>query len=846
MTQKLNTTLQFEFYCPLCSGLHARPASQLAELANRFAAQCTLTNLRNGLVANAGSVLGVIAADVRHGDRCTLQVSGPDEPAAYAALQHFVEEVLPGCEVPLVPTAPFARNQNPPRALPAVVGRCIFGVPVNRGIGQGRVVILRRMTFPDKVPARIASDPHHELARIKEAVESVRHRMGEKLKYSLGATGTAVLQADLAIAGDVFLMQKLTEQVRAGRSAPEAIIETGKFFIDLLTLSENQYIRERSADIEEVCVQLLEEVSGDGASPAAVELSEPSVLVGETLAPQQLLQLDRRWLQGLLLEHSGSTSHAIILARSLGIPTLVEVRNARALLTPGSEVVVDASRGFAVPALLPGVQRFYEIERRTLRRRQETWERQVKKASQTADGRRLEVAANASSSGEVSLAFENGADGIGLFRTEVIFLGRAEAPTEDEQYAIYSQAARDAGNRPVILRTFDIGGDKDVPYLNLARELNPFLGYRGARMYAEHQALLQTQLRAMLRASVAGNIQIMAPMISSVDEFVGFKASVEQAKQQLSKSDIPFRSDIKIGMMVEVPSVAFALDQFCTEVDFFSIGTNDLSQYFFASDRSNPRTGSMFGVRHPSFLGFLKQLVSQIRRAGKWVGMCGEMAADLRNFPLLLGLELDEISVPAAEIYELKRSVGRYSAADSVVLLDRSISCRTTAEVEQLLATPSFLQPESLLSDNLVLLESTSQTKEEVIHQMVDALYISGRTDDRQQLEEALWARETDGSTGFGHGFAIPHCKTAAVTADSICILRLKEPISWDVVDREQVSVIVLLALRESESANTTHMQVFSTLARKLINDDFREHLIGVNTADETTAYLATQLGISR
>jgi phosphoenolpyruvate-protein phosphotransferase len=846
MTQKLNTALQFEFSCPLSSGLHARPASQLAELANRFAAQCTLTNLRNGLVASAGSVLGVIAADVRHGDRCTVQVIGPDEHAAYAALQHFVEEVLPGCEVPLVATVPSARKQNPPRALPAAVGNCIFGVPVSRGIGQGKVVILRRITFPEKVPARTASDPHRELARIKEAVDAVRHRIREKLKHSLSATGTAVLQADLAIAGDVFLAQKLTEQVRAGKSAPEAIIEAGEFFINLLAHSENQYIRERSADIEEVCVQLLEEVSGDGASPAPIELNEPSVLVGETLAPQQLLQLDRRWLQGLLLEHSGTTSHAIILARSLGIPTLVGMRNARAVLTPGSEVVVDASRGFAVPALLPGVQRFYEVERRTLRRRQETWERQIKKASLTADGRRLEVAANASSSEEVSLAFENGADGIGLFRTEVIYLGRDEAPSEDEQYAIYSQAARGAGNRPVILRTFDIGGDKEVPYLNLVRELNPFLGYRGARMYADHHELLQTQLCAMLRASVAGNIQIMAPMISSVEEFVGFKASVELAKQQLSRSDIPFRSDVKIGVMVEVPSVAFALDQFCTEVDFFSIGTNDLSQYFFASDRSNPRTGSLFSVHHPAFLGFLKQLVFQIRRAGKWVGMCGEMAADLRIFPLLLGLELDEISVPAAEVHEFKRSVGRYSGADCVALMDRSISCRTTGEVEQLLAAQPFRQTESLLSDNLVLLESTSQTKEEVIHEMVDALYVSGRTDDRQQLEEALWARETGGSTGFGHGFAIPHCKTAAITADSICILRLKEPIGWDVVDREQVSMVVLLALRESESANTTHMQVFSTLARKLINDDFREHLIGVSTADEVTAYLAAQLGISR
>ena len=333
-----------------------------------------------------------------------------------------------------------ASANKPPRALLTADGTCIVGVPVSRGIGQGKVVILRRITLPGKYSARAVVDPYRELERMKDAVDAVRHRIGEKLKHSLTATGTAVLQADLAMAGDVFLVQKLTEKIRAGKSAAEAIIETGEFFIDLLAHSENQYIRERSADIEEICVQLLEQVGANNTAPAAIELSEPSVLVAETLAPQQLLELDRRWLQGLLLEHSGTTSHAVILARSLGIPTLVGMRNVRASLTPGSEVVVDASRGFAVPALSPGVQRFYERERNTLRRREENWDREIKKASVTADGQRLEVAANASSTEELSLAFENGADGIGLFRTEVIFLGRDEAPSEDEQYAIYSRS----------------------------------------------------------------------------------------------------------------------------------------------------------------------------------------------------------------------------------------------------------------------------------------------------------------------------------------------------------------------------------------------------------------------
>jgi multiphosphoryl transfer protein len=842
MTQRSDSSTQFAFSCPLPSGLHARPASHLAEVANQFASECTLTNLRNGLVANCKSVLGIIAADIRHGDRCTLHVRGLDEHAAHAALRRFVEEALPRCDVPLAGMAASSRSNKTPRPLQAANVTCIFGTPVSRGIGHGQVVILRKMTLPGNVSAEPGGDPHRELERIKEAVAAVRRRIGEKLKYSITPTGTAVLQADLAMAGDVLLVEKLTEQVLRGKSAAQAVVETGEFFIDLLGHSENEYIRQRSADIEEICLQLLEEVSG--VSPAAkVELREPSVLVAETLAPQQLLELDRRWLKAIVLEHSGATSHAAILARSLGIPTLAGVRNARLLLTPGREVVVDANRGFVVPQFSPTVRRFYEREQKTLERRKESWSRDVDKSAITADGRHLEVAANASSGEEVTQAFGNGADGIGLFRTEMIFLGREEAPSEEEQFAIYSEAARAAAGRPVVIRTFDIGGDKRVPYLNLPREENPFLGYRGARIYAEHHELLQSQLRAILRASTAGSVQIMAPMIASLEEFRQFKAAVAQARQYLAQNGIAFQPGIKIGVMVEVPSLAFILDQLSEEVDFFSIGTNDLSQYFFAADRGNPRIAALFSVRHPGFLRFLEQLVEKIHQAGKWVGMCGEMAADVRNLPLLLGLGLDEVSVPAAEVHDFKRAVAKLHAADCVNLLDRAIACGQTSEVDDLLVARQSHQPEPLLSDELVLLGSTSQTKEEVIQEMVDAFYISSRTENRDLVEEALWAREAEYSTGLGHGFAIPHCKTDAVAANSICILRLKDPINWDSIHGEQVRMVVLLALRKSEVANT-HMQVFSSLARKLDDDDFRQHLLKVESAEQVTTYLAEQLGL--
>lgn len=842
MTQKPDSSMQFAFSCPLSSGLHARPASHLAEIANQFASDCTLTNVRNGLVANCKSVLGIISADVRSGDQCALHVSGDDAHAAQVALKRFVEESLPQCDVPLAGIAPSAHSHNVPRPLTAANVACILGTPLSRGIGHGSVVILKRMTLPRTADTQTGGDPDRELQRVKEAVAAVRHRIGEKLKYSLTPTGAAVLQADLAMAGDVFLVEKLREQVVQGKSAGQAIVETGEFFIDLLGHSENEYIRQRAADIEEICLQLLEEVSGI-APAAAVELNAPSVLVAETLAPQQLLELDRRWLQAIVLEHSATTSHAAILARSLGIPTLAGVRNARRVLTSGREVVVDANRGFVVPQFSPAVRRFYGRESKTLERRRRSWSSPATPSAVTADGRQIEVAANAASGEETTLAFENGADGIGLFRTEMIFLGREHAPSEEEQFAIYSEAARIAAGRPVIIRTFDIGGDKKVPYLNLPSEDNPFLGYRGARIYAEHRGLLQSQLRAILRASAVGQIQIMLPMVATLEEVVAFKAEVAQAKQQLAEKGIAFQPEVKLGIMVEIPSVAFILDALCKEVDFFSIGTNDLSQYFFAADRGNLKVAPLLSVRHPAFLRLLQQIVSQVHQGGRWVGMCGEMAADPLNLPLLMGLGLDEISVPAAEVPELKRSISALRAADCAELLDRAVTCATSDNVDVLLTARPSNQVAPLLSDELVLLESTSATKEEVIQEMVDAFYVSNRTDDRDLVEEALWAREAEYSTGLGHGFAIPHCKTDAVSANSICILRLKEPIDWDSIHGEQVRMVVLLALRKSEVANT-HMQVFSSLARKLDDDSFRQHLLKLETAEQVTAYLAGELGL--
>jgi multiphosphoryl transfer protein len=845
MTQKASASLEFAFVCSLSAGLHARPASHLAEAANEFASECFLTNLRTGSVASLKSVLAIISADVRQSDRCIVRISGADEQAAHATLLRFIEHVLPGCDVPLAGVSAIPGAGVLPRVLQIADVKCCMGSSVSSGIGQGKVMLLTGLTLPSALSERAIADQDLELGQIKRSIAAVRARIREKIAHPKTSTETAVLQADLAIASDVSLAQKLIEHVSQGKSAGRAVLEAGDFFIDLLRRSDSEYIRERALDVEEICLQLLQEIYGVDFQAAPVELREPSVVVAETLAPQQLLGLDRRWLKALVLEHSGATSHAVVLARSLAIPTLVGVKNARLMLMPGQEVVVDAIRGFVVTQLSPAVQRFYEREQRTLALRQKYLPLQTTGPAITADGRTVEVAANASSYEDLSLAFEHGADGIGLFRTEMAFLHRDHAPSEDEQFAIYSEAARVAHGRPVIIRTFDLGADKAAPYLNLPVEQNPFLGYRGVRIYAEYRELLQTQLRAILRASAFGNIQIMVPMISSLEQVVQFKMEISEAKEDLARKRIAFRSDMRIGIMVEVPSAGFILDQLCAEVDFFSLGTNDLNQYFLAADRDNPKVTELSSVLHPGFLRFLKKIVQEIHDAGKWVGMCGEMAAEIRHLPVLVGLGLDEISLPAAGIPAAKSAISRLSAADCERALNEMMACREKAELEELLkrAQPSgSAQP--LLSKELVLLGSESKNKEEAMQEIVDAFYIAGRTDDRQRLEEALWSREAVYSTGLGYGFAAPHCKTEAVTADTIGVLKLSQAIEWGSVDSEPVNMIILFAMREPHLANR-HMQVFSKLARKLMNEEFRGYLLAIDNAHDMATYLAQQLEIS-
>jgi multiphosphoryl transfer protein len=835
--------VEFRFVCPLPDGLHARPASQIAKFVAEFVSQFWLVNQRTGTSANLKSPLDIISADVRGGDSCSIRILGPDQERAESALEQFLAQELAKENENFLPIEAVPLPEILPRALQSPAITRYPGVPVSPGIGKGKAVVVGRLSLSQPLNGESPASREQEERRVEHAIARLRARLQALLSRSMSAAEKAVLEAHQSIVDDVSFTERITASLAAGQSAGEALITTGKYFIALLKSSESAYVRERAVDVEEICLRLLEEIDGPRFGSARITLEEPSVLVAETLAPQQLLEIDRTWLSGLVLEYAGTTSHAVILARSLGIPTIVGVKDAPVILSPGEQIVVDANRGFVVPNGNPTVHRFYDREWQTQRWRQQALCRHSSARAITTDGHRIEVGANICSGEESAIALAQGAEAIGLFRTEFLFLGRERAPSEDEQFAAYAEAAR-GGKRRVTIRTIDVGGDKPIPLLNLPTESNPYLGYRGMRIYREHQDLFRTQLRAILRASAVGPIQIMAPMVSTIEEVLWLKEQLGELQEDFERQKIAFDPLLPVGIMIEVPSVAFNLDQFSAEVDFFSIGTNDLNQYFMAVDRDNARVAKLANVRQPSFLRFLKHIVDAVQRNGKWVGMCGEMAGDVRNLPLLLGLGLHGISVPSPEIPALKRTISRFSVDECRQLLLEAIECARLEEVDELLGNFSTHEPmQPLLDSELVIVNSDSRTKEEAIRELIDSLYIASRTENPDHLEGLVWAREQTCSTGLGHGFAIPHCRSDAVKANSIAILKLNRPIEWDALDQKPVSTVILLAVRESDTSNA-HLQVLAKLARRLMNAQFREEVSQLKESGEILSHLSRELQI--
>jgi phosphotransferase system enzyme I (PtsI) len=439
-------------------------------------------------------------------------------------------------------------------------------------------------------------------------------------------------------------------------------------------------MKERAADIRDVTKRVIAHLLGVQI-PNPSLISEEVVIIAEDLTPSDTAQLNRQFVQGFTTDIGGRTSHSAIMARSMEIPAVVGTKQATSSIENGVMVIVDGLDGDVIIDPSSEVIAQYEEKKANYEAQKAEWAKLVNEPTVTKDGQHVELAANIGTPDDVKGVLENGGEAVGLYRTEFLYMGRDQLPTEDEQFDAYKTVLERMEGKPVVVRTLDIGGDKELPYLNLPKEMNPFLGFRAIRLCLEEQDIFRTQLRALLRASSYGNLKIMFPMIATVSEFREAKAILLEEKEKLVANGTQVSDSIEIGMMVEIPSTAVMADQFAKEVDFFSIGTNDLIQYTMAADRMNERVSYLYQPYNPAILRLISMVIDAAHKEGKWAGMCGEMAGDQIAIPLLLGLGLDEFSMSATSILPARTQIKDLSKEQAQSVKEKVLAMSTTEEV---------------------------------------------------------------------------------------------------------------------------------------------------------------------
>ncbi|HUU06536.1 MAG TPA: phosphoenolpyruvate--protein phosphotransferase [Patescibacteria group bacterium] len=832
--------IAIDFAFPLVNGLHARPACLMQEACLPFAAACRFCNLRNGQRADVRSILELVASDTAAQDACRLEISGADEKKAGRALRAFLRQDLPRADDNLPPPASATVQAA---WLPPVfqhdAARVLPGRALAAGIGSARALVLQKTRM---VPLGFASgkkDAKKELRLFQDACREMEAELRSQAAAAKNATAAAIMKAHLAMISDPGFRKRISGLISKKKTtAAEAIAKTTATFSRTLRSSPSAYLRERAGDLEDIADRLYEKLYGQSTPYSPRTAPGAHVVVAASLPPSALLSLDRRRLHGLVLGDVGLTSHTAILARAFDIPTVALPAPAIKEISEGEELTVDGQRGLVCREPGPALKRYYKAERSKLQRQGLQLARLKGQQAQSADGCRIEIAANIGGAKELAGAWRHGAEAIGLFRTETLFLERDTPPDEDEQFAAYRQAVISAKDRPVIIRTLDIGGDKPLPYLSLPQEENPNLGCRAVRFYSEQQDLIKCQLRAILRAARHGNLKAMVPMVSAVEEVRLLRRLLAEAGAELRERKIPHAENIEVGIMVETPAAAFFLDRLSPEATFFSIGSNDLLQYFMAVDRGNAKLKDLFDPLHPAFLRLLFQVAAEAKKAGRWLGLCGEMAGDPAFLPLLLGLGLDELSMASGQIPKVKARLRQLKSDECRQLLQRAMQCSSPGEVHEMLRDFNDQPVEAeVVAPELIRLDSTSRNAGEAIKELCDLMELGGRVHDSKALEEAVWRREQQFATDLGFGFALPHGKATTVKSCTIAFLRPRRPIRWSGKNSAPVRAVLLIAI-PAAAKGQEHLKLIARLSRRLMHEDFREELLSLRDTDGVLAAL--------
>jgi phosphoenolpyruvate-protein phosphotransferase (PTS system enzyme I) len=558
----------------------------------------------------------------------------------------------------------------------------ITGIAASSGIAIAKAYRLETPNFT--VEKYDITDPQAEIERFEAAIVKAKGELEQIQAHALRELGddkAAIFSAHLLVLSDPELLNPVKDKIKAEKvNAEYAWNETTSMFVAMFESMDNEYMKERAADIRDVAKRVLAHLLGIAISNPSL-ISEEVIIIAEDLTPSDTAQLNRQYVKGFATDIGGRTSHSAIMARSLEIPAVVGTKCATAEIQNGDVVIIDGLDGQVVVNPSSDVLAHYEEKRERFEKQKAEWAKLVHESTVTSDGHHVELAANIGTPEDVKGVLANGAEGIGLYRTEFLYMGRSELPTEEEQFEAYKVVLEQMQGKPVVVRTLDIGGDKELPYLDLPKEMNPFLGFRAIRLCLEMQDMFRTQLRALLRASVYGNLKIMFPMIATLEEFRQAKAILLEEKEKLQHEGIPVAEEIEIGMMVEIPAAAVLADQFAKEVDFFSIGTNDLIQYTMAADRMNERVSYLYQPYNPAILRLVHHVIEAAHKEGKWAGMCGEMAGDELAIPILLGLGLDEFSMSATSVLRARSQMKKLSKTEAASFKEAILSMSTAEEV---------------------------------------------------------------------------------------------------------------------------------------------------------------------
>ncbi len=631
-------------------GIHARPAARLVSLASQFDARITLTC--HGKTAIATNMNQVATLGARQGDVLLVAASGPQAAAALAALETLAYDHFGD---------PLEQQPTVIAPMPAAAGAdaTLAGVPASAGVAVGPVLIYHPAHVA--VVERSVADTAGERRRLQEAIDQATQRLADlrsETANRVGAAEAGIFDAHLLMVRDPDLLQAAlveleTRHINAEAAWHHAIQSLAARYRAL----EDSYQARRSEDVLDVGQRVLRVLAGITVEAAMVLLLEPSIVVAHDLKPSDVARLPADQVLGIITELGGATGHSAILARAMGIPAVTGVGAFVNKLVDGQTIGLDGTTGQVW--LDPDLTRIDDLlaQRADRQAAQDAAQARARLPATLRGGRHVEIGANINLPGDVDRALSQGAEGVGLFRTEFLFMDRASPPSEKEQLAAYTYVARKLKGSPLIIRTLDAGGDKPVPYLSLEHEPNPFLGRRGLRYCLDHPGVFKPQLRAILRTGADYPVKLMLPMVSTLDELVLVDALIDEVCAELQEDGLPFDDDVERGIMIEVPSTVLVADHLARLVDFFSIGTNDLTQYIMAADRGNGGVTELVNPYQPAVVRAIHQVIEAAHRKGVWVGLCGELAADLRATPLLIGLGIDELSMSAPSIPAIKTRI---------------------------------------------------------------------------------------------------------------------------------------------------------------------------------------------